>query len=108
MNNCPIMEHQAATTCVHPECLFKKPGFKARRFTKLLFQQLREESMESIDPEFKQILARPRCMPCALRVIRGGKACLTEAEQNRLHDMGRWHQRRRRRHKHWGYQPGQK
>lgn len=103
MNSSLTMEHHTHVTCIQPQCFFKKPGFQARRFTNLLLKQLREEPLDHIDPEFKQILARPNCMPCALRVIRGGKACLTEAEQDHLDDMGRWHQRRQRRSKRWGF-----
>ena len=102
MNSRPQTQHDNESTCVHPDCLFKEAGFKARQFTELLLKQLREVPMENIDPEFKRILQRPQCLPCACRVIRGGKACLTEAEQAHLRDVGRWHQRRQRRSTRWG------
>lgn len=105
MNNRLKTRYQTMTICEQPDCLFKKPGFNTRQFTEMLLRQLPKDLLNSIDPGFEQILTRPQCIPCALSVIQGGKACLTEAEWSHLHDMGRWHQRRQRRHKRWGYQP---
>ncbi len=105
MNSRPKTEYQTITICEQPGCLFKRPGFKTRQFTELLLRQLPKDLLNSIDPGFEKILARPQCIPCALSVIQGGKACLTEAEQNHLNGMGRWRQRRQRRHRRWGYQP---
>jgi hypothetical protein len=105
MNNSLTLEPETRTICVQPGCLFKNTGFKAQHLTEFLVQRLTGESLESVTPEFEQILSRPQCTPCALRVMQGGKACLTEAEWSHLDEVGQWHQRRQRRSKRWGYQP---
>ena len=89
-------------TCVEPACLLKKDGFQAQNIAEFFIQTLAGESRESIVPGIKQIVARPQCISCALRVMQGIKAYRTEAEWNHLDDLGHWHHRRQWRKKYFG------
>lgn len=102
--NSLAMDHGAKAVCTQPGCLLKRAGFNVEHLAKFLIQTLAGECMEGIVLESERILARPQCTHCALRVMQGRKAYLTEAEWSHLDDLGGWHHRRQRRKRHWGYQ----
>lgn len=87
--------------CVQPGCLLRKDEFQAQNIADFLIQTLAGKSPESIVPGIEQIVARPQCTPCALRVIQGMKAYRTEAEWNHIDDVGHWHHRHLRRRENW-------
>ena len=85
---------------MQPWCLFKRECFKDEDLAGFIIQILAGNSLEDILPEAGQIVVRAECSLCALRVIQGRKACLTQAEWNHLDDLGQWHTRRQRRKHH--------
>lgn len=103
MNSTLTIEPGIRTVCVQPRCLFKRSGFNVQHLADLLIRKLCGESLGKIVSESEQIEARPQCTSCALRVMQGRKAYRTEEEWDHLVDLGRWHHRRQRRRKHWGY-----
>ncbi len=103
MNSSLMIEPGTRSICVQSCCLFKRSGFNVQYLAGFLLRILGGESPGNIVSESEQIEARPQCTPCALRVMQGRKANLTEEEWDHLADLGRWHHRRQRRRKHWGY-----
>jgi len=95
-----ITEPGSRTICVQPGCLLKRKGFNTQHFAEFFIQALAGESMEIMAPESERIIARPQCTHCALRVMQGRKAFLTETEWGHLDDLGHWHHRRQRRREH--------
>ena len=104
MLNSRSINHGAKTICTQPSCLFKREGFNSEHLANILIRTLAGERIEGMVLESERILARPQCFYCALRVMQGLKAYLTEAEWSCLDDLGDWHHRRQRRKQSWGYQ----
>ena len=96
-----ITEPGSRTICVQPGCLLKRKDFNAQHLAEFFIRTLAGESMEIMAPESERIIARPQCTHCALRVMQGRKAFLTETEWGHLDDLGHWHHRRQRRREHW-------
>jgi hypothetical protein len=101
MNRNLITEPGSRTSCVQPGCLLKRKDFNAQHLAEFFIRILVGESMEFMAPESEPIIARPQCTHCALRVMQGRKAFLTETEWNHLDDLGHWHHRRQRRRERW-------
>ena len=103
MLNGLAIDHGSRAVCTQPGCLLKRAGVNAEHLANILIRTLAGELMEDIVLESERILARPQCMHCALRVMQGLKAYLTEAEWSHLDDLGHWHHRRQRRKQRWGH-----
>jgi len=97
MNRTSVIDTGNRTTCVQPYCLLKGAGMNAHHLAKLVVRILAGEPLESMVPKPKRISLRLQCVPCALRIMQGRKAYLTEYEWKRLDDLGHWHHRRQRR-----------
>ena len=86
--------------CTQPWCLFKRESFKNEDLAGFIIQILAGKPLQDILPEAGQIVVRPQCTLCALHVMQGRKAYLTQAEWTHLDDLGHWHTRRQRRKHH--------
>ena len=87
--------------CLQPGCLLKKTGVDAEYLANFIVHALAGESLDDFFPESDQIEVHHRCELCALRVLEGGKAYVTEAEYDHLVDVGerhriRWWRRKQR------------
>jgi hypothetical protein len=80
--------------CRQPGCLLQKKGVDAEYLSNLIVHVLAGESLSEFIPESGRIVVYPRCKLCALRVLAGGKAYVTEAEYRHLVGLGGWHSKR--------------
>lgn len=101
----PKIDHSSRVVCTQPGCLLHRAELTTEQVAEILIQVLSRNSTESLIDESERIFVRPRCKHCALRVMQGRKAYLTEAEWSHLDDLGHWHYRRQKRRKYFGYQP---
>ena len=93
--NMTAPELPALKICLQPGCLLQKTGVDAEYLTNLIVHALAGESLNKFFHESDRILVRHHCKLCALRVIEGGKAYVTEAEYDHLVGVGEWHRKRR-------------
>jgi hypothetical protein len=84
-------------TCVQPECLLKRSDVDTEYLADLLMRLLSGETAEHLVQESEMIENRPICGRCAVRVLRGGGAYKTRAEQDHLVELADRHRRRQRR-----------
>ena len=83
--------------CTQSACLLRTPGADRRFLAELLVSVIAGESVEELVPESRRIVPRDACVPCVLKVMDGGRAFVTDVEQQHLRDLGRWSHRRHRR-----------
>lgn len=97
MNGNLTTEPTGRLVCTQPGCLLKKAEFGLENLADFLVMILAGESVGKVAPGSDLITPRSLCQHCALRVLLGKNAYRTEAEWNRLDDLGHWHYRRRQR-----------
>ena len=97
MNRSLASKSTGRPVCTQPDCLLKKPGLGIEELAECLVLMLAGESVERVMPGSSHIEFRPLCKHCALRVLSSKNTYRTEAEWDKLDDLGHWHHRRRQR-----------
>ena len=96
MNTSLTIQSMPTTICVQPDCLLRRVNLNVEYLAKILVGTLEGNSMDPLVPLSERINSRPHCTDCALRVLRGKRAFLTQPEWDHLNDLGQWHHRRSR------------
>ena len=87
--------------CKNAGCLLKKKDFNSQNLAEFIIGTLAGASVESMFSESEKTTANPKCTQCAMRIMQGRKAFLTESEWDHLDNLGHWHHRRQRRKERW-------
>jgi len=95
------IKSESRKVCKNAGCLLKKKDFNSQHLAEFIIKTLAGASVESLFLASEQTTAKPQCTQCALRVMQGRKAFLTETEWDHLDHLGHWHHRRQRRRERW-------
>jgi len=98
MNRLLTIEPMPRTICTQPDCMLRRPTLTKESIAKIVIHAISGEPMDALISPSERVEMRSQCMLCAMRVLDGGKAYLSESEWQYLDDMGDWHTRRHRRH----------